>query len=216
MIPPTLDSSSILEDLKRLVGSVMRASGLFDHDPGHSSSFHRLQSQRKRCIPEIRNTHAEEGEFFSAERRPPPAPDIQETPHINVPKPPDPEGAQLSTFDEIVYLFAGAIFGAILLFLYRKCSSMPPGFVHADMTTVFRHNYSTLQPPFLVSDHEQPLVADQIMGRNCVILALYIGATSSVDLGEMPYRTTVERAEEHLAAFESHTEDNSMTVNSPG
>lgn len=210
-----LDYSSVLGDLKRLVSSVMRASGLFDHGSEHSSGFYRLQSLRQRCIPEIHDTHAHEGEICSAERRPPPAPDIQETPRIKVPKPPDPEEGQLSPFDEIVYLFAGAIFGAILLFLYRKCSSTRPGFVHADMTTVFRHNYSTLQPPFLVSDHEQPLVPDQIMGRNCVILALYIGATSRVDLGEIPYRNTLGRAEEHLAAFESHTEDSSITTNSP-
>lgn len=215
-IPETLDYSSILEDMKRLVSSVMSASGLFDHGSEHSSSFYRLQSLRQRCIPEMRHTHAHEGEFGSAESRPPPAPDIQETPHINVPQPPDPEGGHLSTFDEIVYLFAGAIFGAILLFLYRKYSGMLPASVHANMTTVFRYGDSSLQPPFLVSNHGQPLIPDQIMGRNCIILALYLGTTSHVDPGTMPHRITPERAEEHLAAFESHTEDNSITINTPG
>lgn len=216
MIPPTLDFSRILEDLKRLVSSVMRASGLFNHDSEHSSSFYRLQSLRQRCIPEMRHTHAYEGEFCSGERRPPPAPDLQETPHINVHKPPDPKGGQSSTFDEIVYLFAGAIFGAILLFLYRKYSSMPPAFVHANMTTVLRYGYSTMHPPFVASVDEKSLFPDQMIDRNCVILALYIGTISHVALGKMLYRITLRRAEEHLAAFESHTEGNSTTINSPG
>lgn len=193
----------------------MSASGLFDHDSEHSSSSYRLQSLRQQYIPEMRHIDAYEGEIGSAERRPPPAPNLQETPHINVPKPPDPEGGQLNAFDEIVYLFAGAIFGAILLFLYRKYFSMPPAFVHADMITVFRYGDSTLQPPFLVSTHERPLVPDQILGRNCVILALYLGNTSHVDPGMMPTRVTPERDEEHLTAFESYTEDNSITINPP-
>lgn len=95
-------------------------------------------------------------------------------------------------------------------------SSIPPASVHADMTTVFRYSYSTLQPLFLALGFEQPLVPDQIMHRNCMILALYIGATSRVDLGEVPYRNTLGRAQKHIAAFVSRTKSNSITINSPG
>lgn len=121
----TYDTSSIWEDLKRLVNSLMRASGLFDHELEQYSSRDRLQPLRQRYLPGMSPSHTHEGDPPLAEWRPPPAPNLQETPHTNIPEPPDPEGEHVSILEDITYLVVGAIFGAILLFLCRKYSGMP-------------------------------------------------------------------------------------------
>lgn len=129
-IAPTPDTFNILEDLKRLVNSLMRASGLFDHDFEDLCNRDRLQPLRQRYLPGMSPSHTYEGDPPLAEWRPPPAPDIQETLHTNnIPEPPDPEGGHSSISRDITYLMTGAIFGAILLFLYRKYSGMPPASV---------------------------------------------------------------------------------------
>lgn len=124
-IAPTPNTSSIWEDLKRLVDTLMRASGLFDHDFEHSSSRDRLQFLRERHLSGMSPSHTYEGGPPLAEWRPPPAPDLQETPHTHIPEPPDPEAGSSSVLRDITYLMTGAIFGAILLFLCRKYSGMP-------------------------------------------------------------------------------------------
>lgn len=128
-IDPTPDTFSIWENLKRLVNSLMRASGLFDHDFEHSSNQDRLQPLRQRHLPGMSPSHTHEGGPPLAKGRPLPAPDLQETPHTNIPEPPDPEGGHSSILRDITYLMTGAVFGAILLFLCRKYSGMPPASV---------------------------------------------------------------------------------------
>lgn len=231
-IAPTPDTSSILENFKRLVNSLMRASRLFDHGFKHSSSRDRLQPLRQRHLAGISPGHTYEGDPLLAEWRPPPAPDLQETPHTNIPGPPDPEGGNSSILREITYLMTGAIFGAILLFLCRKYSGMPSASLWANMAAVHRHDYSTLSLPIPASYHRHGSDLDRIVNRNCVILALYIGPTFCDGPGSwertnhLPVPDSLSpdkqgsvpqgRAEEHLAPFESRSEDAYTTINSPG
>lgn len=128
-ISPTPDTFSILEDLKRLVNSLMRSSGLVDDEFEHSSSWYRLQPLRQRCLSGMSPGHTYEGDPPSAEQRPLPAPDLQETPNTDISEPPDREGETASILRDITYLMTGAIFGVILLFLCRRYSGMPPASV---------------------------------------------------------------------------------------
>lgn len=101
------------------------------------------------------------------------------------------------------------------------------------MAAVYRYGFSTLSLPILASDDRQGSDLDRIMNRNCVILTRYIGLTCCVGLGSwkrtdhLPVPTSLSpdkkrenfprgRAEEHLAAFESRSEDAYTTSNPPG
>lgn len=101
------------------------------------------------------------------------------------------------------------------------------------MAAVYRYGFSTLSLPILASYDRQGSDLDRIMNRNCVILALYIGHTFCVGpgswkrTGHLPVPTALSpdknrenfprgRAEEHLAAFESRSEDAYTTIKSPG
>lgn len=100
------------------------------------------------------------------------------------------------------------------------------------MTVVLRYGYLTFPLPILASHNGQGSDLDQIMNRNCLILALYIGATFSGGLescrrtDHLPVPTSLspdkpesvprERAEERLAAFESRSEGTYTTINPSG
>lgn len=94
------------------------------------------------------------------------------------------------------------------------------------MAAVHRYGYSTLSLPILASYDRQGSDLDRVMNRNCVILALYIEPTFCVGPGSwemtdhLPVSTSLsivprERAEEHLAAFESRSEGAHTTINPP-
>lgn len=97
------------------------------------------------------------------------------------------------------------------------------------MISVPRYGYSTLCLPILASYDGEGSNLHEMMDRNRVILALYIGAMFCVDLGSwkridhLPVPTSLSpdkpnsvpwgRAEENLAAFESRSEGAYTTIN---
>ncbi|UKZ79048.1 hypothetical protein TrVFT333_006799, partial [Trichoderma virens FT-333] len=197
--------------LQNLVIYVVKTHGLFDHGPGNSCGSYRLQALRQQYPFAMRHTHTCERRLTLAEWDPLPKQAAQESPHTNVLKPPDPEGEEFSILARITVLMAGAIFGAILLYL---CLS--------------RYGFSTFRLPILTSDAGQGWASDQIITRNNVLLALYIGLTSPVDLEsrkstddllpkssplshELPDSRPTERVRDHMAAIQpSYEGDYSM------
>ncbi|KAK4060616.1 hypothetical protein Trihar35433_10024 [Trichoderma harzianum] len=151
-----------LMSLQDIVKYLVRTSGLFDYG---SENSYRLQTLRQQYPFGTSPTRTCERRLTLAEWHPLPKQEVQESPPTNVPKPPDPEEQEFSILARITVLMAGAIFGAILLYL---CLS--------------RYGFSTLCLPILASDAGQSWAAsDKIITRNSAILARYVGLTSPVD-----------------------------------
>ncbi|KAL7784712.1 hypothetical protein V8C43DRAFT_292004 [Trichoderma afarasin] len=151
-----------LMSLQYIVKHLVRTSGLSDYGPGNS---YRLQTLRQQYLFDMHPTLTCEGRLTLAEWDPLAKQAVQGNTSTNAPKPPDPEAEESSILARITVLMAGAIFGAILLYL---CLS--------------RYGFSTLCLPILASDGDQSWAAsDQIITRNSAILARYVGLTSPVD-----------------------------------
>ncbi|KAJ4860213.1 ankyrin repeats (3 copies) domain-containing protein [Trichoderma breve] len=153
--------ASPLMSLQDMVKHLVRTPGLFDLGSGNS---YRLQTLRQQYSFEMSPTNICERNPTLAEWHPLPKQTVQESPHTDAPKPPDPEWEELSILARITVLVAGAIFGVILLYL---CLS--------------RYGFSTLCLPILTSDGGDGRAPDQIITRNTAILAIYVGFTSPVD-----------------------------------
>lgn len=128
----TFNRKKALTFLQFVVKKLVSTSGLFDHGCGSSSNgSYRLQSLRQRHFSQVNHWTAHESRLSLAEWHPllesrGPG-DLRQ----DVPGPLDPEENHLSVLARITTLMAGAIFGAILLYLCCKDSSrtplLPPG-----------------------------------------------------------------------------------------
>ncbi|KAL7909800.1 ankyrin repeat-containing domain protein [Trichoderma velutinum] len=186
--------------LQDVVNHLVRTSGLFDHGSGNS---YRLQTLQQQHLFGMRPILTYKRRLTLAEWHPLLKQAVQERPPTNTPKPPDPGWEELTILARITVLMAGAIFGAILLYL---CLS--------------RYGFSTPCLPILASDAGQDWASDQIITRNSVILCMYIGFTSPVGfenwkntghLLSRPYPPSLvlpdspptERVWEHMAAVQA-------------
>ncbi|KAL6902628.1 ankyrin repeat-containing domain protein [Trichoderma evansii] len=189
--------------LQYLVSHLVRTSGLFDHGFGNPRGSYRLQTLRQQNLSVLRYNRSCERRLPLTEWHPLPTQGPQESLQTNNPSPPDPEEKQFSILARITMLMAGAIFSAILLYL---CLS--------------RYGFSTLRLPILISNAGQGWASDQIIRRNYIILATYIGFTSLVDFGSekstdlvlpklsplsliLPDSPSAEGVQEHIAAVQS-------------
>lgn len=92
------------------------------------------------------------------------------------------------------------------------------------MAAVYQHSYSTLSLPILASYDRKGSDLDRIMNRNRVILDLYIQSWKWADHLHVPTSLSPDepesvprgRAGEHLAAFESRSEEACSTIKPPG
>lgn len=168
-----------LMSLQNMVYHLVRTSGLFNHESGNS---HRLQTLRQQYHFETSSTHKCGRRCTLTEWDPVPKQAVQESPPTNALKPPDPEWEEFSILARITVLMAGAIFGAILLYLCRRYPGISTTSVQSNKMAVSRYGYSTLCLPIVTWDDGQSWAAsDQILARNRAILAKYIGLASSVD-----------------------------------
>ncbi|KAL7929514.1 hypothetical protein V8C35DRAFT_315454 [Trichoderma chlorosporum] len=206
--PEKADSSpGPLMLLQDLVSHLVRTYGLFQGGSGNSGGSYRLQSLRKQMHPSARRrTYTCEKRPTLAEWHPLPTQAAQESPYVIAHKPPDPEDEEFSILARITVLMAGAIFGAVLLYL---CLS--------------RHGFSTLRLPIPTSDAGQSWASDPIITRNNFILAMYIGLTSHIDfkswestdhLLSLPLLDSppTERVREPMAALKSSYEGDSPMI----
>ncbi|KAF3075639.1 hypothetical protein CFAM422_001966 [Trichoderma lentiforme] len=137
----------------------VRTSGLSDYEFGNS---YRLQALRQQYLWGTSSDYTREWKeiLTLAGWHPLLNPAVQESPPTNTPKPPNLEGEEFSILARITVLMTGAIFGAILFYL---CLS--------------RHGFSTPSLLLLAWDG----AFNQVITRNNVILALYVGYLSPVD-----------------------------------
>lgn len=119
----TFNRKNALVFLQSLVKELVSTSGLFDRSSGSSSSgSYRLQSLRQRHFSLMNPRKAPESLLSLAEWHPFPEPKVPRALHKDVPRPPDPDENHFSVLARITTLMAGAIFGAILIYLCCKTS----------------------------------------------------------------------------------------------
>lgn len=106
--------------LQELVDNLVSSSGLFDKHYQTSSSF-RLRSMRHRRSPMAPFAHGPDERIPLTEWRPLDQHHVQDKLHTDDLRPPDPVDST-SMLARITVIMAGAIFGAILLYLCRKYS----------------------------------------------------------------------------------------------
>ncbi|PNP47437.1 hypothetical protein TGAMA5MH_01256 [Trichoderma gamsii] len=119
--------------------------------------------------------------------------------------PAEAEVEQSRILARITVFMAGAIFGTVLLYL---CLS--------------RHGFSTLGIPNLNSNDRQGWALDQIITRNYVVLAMYIGFTSPTGFGSwkstdvlLPEGRPTERTQDYTAVTQSSHESHYTIIDSP-
>ncbi|OPB39560.1 hypothetical protein A0O28_0052660 [Trichoderma guizhouense] len=190
-----------LMSLQDIVNQLVRTSGLFDHGSGIS---YRLQTLRQQYLFGMPPTLTCERRPTLAEWDPLAKQTKQGNPSTNAPKPPDPEEEKFSILARMAVLMAGAIFGVILLYL-----------------CLFRYGFSTLRMPILTSDAGQGWTLDQIITRNNVILAMYVGFMSPVDFESckstdhlVPDSPPTKRAQEHMATVQASYEGDYPMIDS--
>lgn len=116
----TFDRDEALNVLQALVNNLISTSGLFKDWSGNFDGSFRLQSLRQRHLRETNARNVGEERIPLDLWRPSPKPEVAGNLHIGDPKPPDPEEKHFSILARITVLVAGAIFGAILLYLCRR------------------------------------------------------------------------------------------------
>lgn len=178
------DRTRTLVLLQHLVEKLVSVSGLFDRGSEGAFGSYRLHMLRQRHASSIVNgDHACEQRRSLDKWRPVSTPEVQGTLESDEPKPPDPEERHFSILARITVIMAGAIFGAIFLYLCCRYSSSPTNSARTNRVAVFRHGSEALCQPVLVPGASQDLASDQIITRNSAILAMYIGYTSFFDSG---------------------------------
>lgn len=180
-----------LEFLQELVGNLVRASRPVDHDPRSSwaSGSYRLPALRKRHTSGKESDSPGEERLSLRKWKPFPSLDILESAHVDrlepsEPEPPEPEPEkELSVLARITVLMAGAIFGAIILYLCRTYWGIPHILVQANTSAVFQWGLPAVHHLVLFSDAGQDWDSNQIMAQNCAILSKYTAYTDLVDSG---------------------------------
>ncbi|KAF4462513.1 Ankyrin repeat domain-containing 52 [Fusarium albosuccineum] len=142
--------------LQELVNNLVAKSGLFQSGYIGSSGTHRLQSLRRRYSSTSHSALLPDSSESSVGSSVLGDPRAHDMPPIEDPKPPDPE-QRLEAAMRVTFLMAGAIFGAILIFL---CLS--------------RGGWKS--PSLHIPDSANAVdwASNQILIRNCFILAMYL------------------------------------------
>lgn len=109
--------------LQGLVNNLVSTSGLFDHGSESPCESYRLQTLRQEYVSGREYRDSGGKRLSLAEWCPLPTPEVQISLPSDEPKPPDPEKG-LIILARITVLMAGAIFGAILLYLCRRYSAL--------------------------------------------------------------------------------------------
>lgn len=226
----TFKLDETLNFLQELVSNLVETSGLFDRGSGGSCGSYRLQSLRHKYLS-VRHHHDTREERLSlAEWCPLPPLEAERSLHSDAPKPPDPR-RKLSVLDRITVLMAGAIFGAIFLYLCRRFSTRYTS-IAAQTNTVAVSQCGFSIPSQLVSspENDQRWASTHIVARNCIVLALYIGVPSRVDFGwkstdysllkpippspVVPGSTPAETFQEHMRPVQPSYDDDCSMVDS--
>lgn len=113
------DEKEALRKLQELVERLVGATRLFDHGSANTSGTYRLYSLRQQHSSSVDDDYVFVKRRSLAEWDPLP-PEVRKGLHNDDPKPPDLEEKHqhFSILARITTLMAGAIFGAILLYLY--------------------------------------------------------------------------------------------------
>lgn len=125
----TFDREEALVMLQTLVNNLVNTSGLFENWSGRLGGSYRLQTLRQRHLQATNASNTDEERIPLDSWRPSPKPEVAGDLHSNDPKPPDPEEKHFSILARITVLVAGAIFGAILLYLCRRSFRSTPSFL---------------------------------------------------------------------------------------
>lgn len=126
----TFNSEASLFLLQNLARTLVETSGLFETSPGSFWGTYRLDTLRQSDPPSV-NAGDEGMEILpDGQFRPlltPKIPESVKTDHqkCDPPKPPDSESDRLDILARVTILIAGAIFGAILLYLCCGCLRIP-------------------------------------------------------------------------------------------
>jgi hypothetical protein len=114
---PRLETLSLLQDL---VHSLLRTSGLSDGGFEINNVPHRLHVLRQRLGRHSNHASNMEGSSLS-QWHPMGGPPVRDKTEDDDPQPPDRTEKYLKDLSRVTLLMAGAIFGAILLYLCREC-----------------------------------------------------------------------------------------------
>lgn len=172
-----------LNFLQELVTNLVETSGLFDRASEGSESSSRLQNLRQKYLSVRHYRDTRERRLSLAEWCPLPPREEQRSLHSDAPKPPDP-GRHLSVLSRITVLMAGAIFGAIFLYLCSEFSVRYASIAaETNTVAVSQRGFSFSSLLVLSSEKEQSWASTHVVARNCITLAFYIGVSSHVDSG---------------------------------
>ncbi|KAL7810060.1 hypothetical protein V8C44DRAFT_333253 [Trichoderma aethiopicum] len=213
------NSVGTLRALQDLLSHLLETYGLYDQGAGESRRSYRLQALRQQHLAVERRNHPHQKRRLTlAEWHPLPTQEVHESLHDHPPGPLKPQQEQLNILAPITFLMAGAIFGAILLYLCLRCFHISSSPVGTNTMTVSRYGFSTLQLPNLKLDAGEGRASDHILSRNYGILLMYYGYTSLVDfdsrknsdhlvessplLPVSPGSTPAERVQQHMAAYQ--------------